>query len=77
MIAQFCYLGLYLSVETAFLSSFATDDKDEYGLKLEKLGQHFQVLGRFPLVRTGRPVRSRGIGNFTFNQNHPSRSVKS
>ena len=34
-------------------------------------------LGRFPFVRTDRPDHSRRNGNFTFNQDYPTRSVKS
>ena len=34
-------------------------------------------LGRFPFVRTDRPDPSRSNENFTFDQNYPTRSVKS
>ena len=35
------------------------------------------VLGRFPFVRNDRPDHSRRKENCTFNQNYPSRSIKS
>ena len=35
------------------------------------------VLGRFPFVRTDQPDPSLRNENFTINQNHPARSVKS
>lgn len=33
-----------------FLSSAAQDDKDEKGLKLEKIGPHFQAWMNIPVV---------------------------
>ena len=35
------------------------------------------ALGRFPFVRTDRPVHSRRNDNFIFDQSYPSRSIKS
>ena len=41
----------------------------------QKLCYHY--LGRFPFVRTDLPDNSRSNKNFTFNQNYPSRPVRS
>lgn len=42
---QLCYLRLYFRQRKCFLSSVATDDKDEpMDCKWKKLGQLFQVL---------------------------------
>ena len=40
--ALFCYLRLYLGIlKSCFLLYVATDDKDKYVFKLEKIGQTF------------------------------------
>ena len=38
---QFCYLRLYLGIETVSWRSFATDGRDGHELKLEKDGPIF------------------------------------
>ena len=38
---QFCYLSLYISIETVPCRMLQTDGKDGRGLKLEKVGPTF------------------------------------
>ena len=52
-------------------------DLNHYFLEADLLYIICSFLGCFPFVRTERPDHSRHIENFTFNQNYPSRSVKS
>ena len=42
-----------------------------------EINTHTEHLGRFPSVRTDWPDHSRRNDNFTFNNNYPTRSVKS
>ena len=45
---QFCYLRLYLGIETVSCRCFATDGMDGHELNLKKMGQPFEVLMLMP-----------------------------
>lgn len=49
---QFCYLRLYLGIETVSCRCFATDGMDGHELNLKKMGQPFEVLMLMPPKKT-------------------------
>ena len=58
---QFCYLRLYLGIETVSCRSFATDGRDKHELKLENDGPTFSSFNANASKKTPKNLRYRSI----------------